>query len=261
MNARLPDWNAGVDDCLIELPGETLEALGGRVEPGDHRRLRRLGAIRGYDTRLLQGGELRLESLQFFLDLRELIGDCQRGHDRETRIADLAEARPQLTDAPVELLGESGETRLFAGLAGHAELAAVDGDVDLRHGTSALVRREYGADRVDGGIEPLGDLAIGCLQRPIARGRGVELRGKARAIGAERMQLSVECLLAAIRLVPPLHGSRKRIEREGKTFAGGLDGARFRHSRPTPSLGELHNRFVSPMAGEIFCIGNQLEEE
>ena len=63
---------------------------------------------------------------------------------------------------------------LLAVLAGHAELAAVDGDVDLRHGVpavsvaarSALVRREHGADGVDRGIEPLGDLAIGRLQRP-----------------------------------------------------------------------------------------------
>jgi hypothetical protein len=29
------------------------------------------------------------------------------------------------------------EVRLFAVLAGHAELAAVDGDIDLRHGIPA----------------------------------------------------------------------------------------------------------------------------
>jgi hypothetical protein len=45
------------------------------------------------------------------------------------------------------------------------------------------------------------------------------------------MQLSVERLLAAIRLVPPLDGGRKRIERKRKTLAGGLDGAPFPHSR------------------------------
>src|SRR5262245_66343489 len=120
----LPDWNAGVDDCLIELPGEALDALGCRIERGDHRRLRRLGAIGGYDARLLQGGELRLESLQFFLDLPELIGERQRSHDREPRIADLAEARPQLKDETVEMLGETGQKTLFHDQAGHPDLAA-----------------------------------------------------------------------------------------------------------------------------------------
>src|SRR5262249_56294862 len=77
---------------------------------------------------------LGVEPLQFLLRLRQLVGERRRGHDGEAGIADLAEAGPQRHDARVEVLGQTHETRLFTVLAGHAELAAVDGDADLRHG-------------------------------------------------------------------------------------------------------------------------------
>src|SRR5262249_24268792 len=96
---------------------------------------------------------------------------------------------------------------------------------------SALLCREHSADRIDGGIEPLGDLAIGAFQRPVARRGGVELCGETRAVSAARMQLVVERLFAAVGLVPAFDGGGKRIERQSKTFASRIDSAGFDHSR------------------------------
>jgi hypothetical protein len=51
-----------------------------------------------------------------------------------------------------------------------------------------------------------------------------------RAVGAERVQLVVQRLFAAVGFVPPLDRGRQRIECKGKTFAGRVDGACFGHS-------------------------------
>src|SRR5262249_15407658 len=88
-----------------------------------------------------------------------------------------------------------------------------------------------------GGIEPLSDLAIGDFQRTGTRHRRVELGGEARAVGAERVQLGVERLLAAVGLVPPLDFGRARIECNGRTFAGRVGGAGLGHSRQPPVAG------------------------
>src|SRR5215467_14673430 len=95
--------------------------------------------------------------------------------------------------------------------------------------SSALVRGERRSNRVDGGVEPLGDFTIGGFQGAAARGRGIKLRGEPGAVGAERLQLRVQCLLAAIGLVPALDSGGERIERERKTLAGRVDGAPFGH--------------------------------
>src|SRR5258708_26798044 len=96
---------------------------------------------------------------------------------------------------------------------------------------SALVRREQGSDGVDGDVEPLDDFTIDAFQRAAARGRGIKLRGEPGAVGAKGVQLRVQCLLAAIGLVPSLNGGGERIERKRKTPAGRVDGPPFRHSR------------------------------
>src|SRR4029079_9590132 len=89
-------------------------------------------------ARIPQRRQFRLEPLQFFLRLRELVGERERRHDREPGVADLAEAGAQRGDAPVPLLRPSRPTRLCVVLAGHAELATVDGDIDLRHDVPRL---------------------------------------------------------------------------------------------------------------------------
>src|SRR5262249_61452183 len=115
---------------------------------------------------------------------------------------------------------------LWAALAGLGDLAAVDGAAALRRGwPQALVRGEHGPDGVDGGIEPVGDLAIGDFQHARARYRRIELRGETRTVGAERVQLGVQRLLAAVGLVSPLDRGRDGIECAGKTLAGARHGA------------------------------------
>src|SRR5262249_19245245 len=74
------------------------------------------------------------------------------------------------------------------------------------------------------------------LQRLGARRGGVELGGEPQAVGAERVELGVERLLAVIRIAPPLDRGRQRVERERKTFAGRIDGAWLAHSPRIPSM-------------------------
>src|SRR5262249_62223716 len=89
-----------------------------------------------------------------------------------------------------------------------------------------------------GGVrERGGAFAIGDYQRAGARHRRIELRGETRAVGAERVQLGVQRLFAAVGVVSPLDRGRKRIECERKTFAGRVDGAGLGHSRQPPGRG------------------------
>ena len=81
--------------------------------------------------------ELLLEPPQLLAGFGQLVGDRQRRHHGQPRVADLAELAAQLLDALVEVLGELLQMVFLAVLAGHAELAAVDGDVHLRHGSSS----------------------------------------------------------------------------------------------------------------------------
>ena len=74
-NSSLTHWNACIDKGLIEPSGEALDALRGRIERGNHRRLRRLRPVGGDNARLLELGEFGLEPLQLLLDLREFIGE------------------------------------------------------------------------------------------------------------------------------------------------------------------------------------------
>src|SRR6266480_5072018 len=114
---------------------------------------------------------------------------------------------------------------------------------------SGLVRREHGSDRVDGGVEPLSDFTIHAFQRAAARGRGIKLRRKPRAVGAKRVQLRVKSLLAAIGLVPPLDSGGERIERKRKTLAGDVDGAPFGHP-PWPLARPITVRIRQPCGGK-----------
>ena len=48
--------------------------------------------------------QLRLQTLQLLLRLRQLVGERERRHDGEPGVADLAETRAQLCDARVQIL-------------------------------------------------------------------------------------------------------------------------------------------------------------
>src|SRR5439155_19547500 len=127
------DRSARAADGLVQLPGEAFDAFSRRVEGGDDGRVGGLRAIDGDRARVLQRRDVLLQRSQFFCRLRKLIRHGERRHDREPRVADLAELAAQLDDAIVELLGELHQVAFLTVLAGHAELAAVDGDVDLGH--------------------------------------------------------------------------------------------------------------------------------
>src|SRR5215510_1211673 len=129
--------DAALGNGLVQPLGEILDALGGGVEGCGDRALCLLGAARGDGAGILQRRELRLEALQLFLRLRQLVGQRERCHDGQPRVADLAEARAQARDAIVEIFRELCEMLLFTLLARHPELSAVDGDADLRHGIPA----------------------------------------------------------------------------------------------------------------------------
>ena len=85
------------------------------------------------DPGVLQCGEFLLQPLDADRRLGEFVGDRDRRHHRQTRIADLAEFGAQAADAAIELAREIHQMILLTVLAGHAELPAVDGDAHLSH--------------------------------------------------------------------------------------------------------------------------------
>ena len=97
------------------------------------RGLRRLGAVGGRHRGLLQMRRAPPPAGACVWPASQLVRHRQRRHHGEPGVADLAEARAQLRDAVIEIRGELQQMLLLPVLAGHAELAAVDGDVHLRH--------------------------------------------------------------------------------------------------------------------------------
>src|SRR5262249_51011756 len=116
---------------------------------------------------------------------------------------------------------------------------------------SMLVRREHGTNGGDGGIEALGDLAVGGFERARTGRGGVELGGEPRAIAPERVHLRVELFTLLIGLAPPFHRRRQRIERKRKTFAGRVDGVGLGHIGWLPPCGPIAAYFVSLKATRI----------
>ena len=141
--------------------------------------------------------------------------------------------------------------RLFAVLAGHAELAAVDGDAYLHHGIPESQRRAAFVTFDVSCGEPVPASPENAIAGPLvastermvsmaassrsatsrlvvssaraARRREIKVGGQPRAIGDHRMQLSGQPLGAAVRLAPTFDRRLQRIERERKTFGGGVD--------------------------------------
>ena len=142
--------------------------------------------------------------------------DGERRHHGQPRVADLAEILPQPLDALIEVRGERGQMVLLPVLAGHAELPAVDGDVDLRHHSR---RRRRRAPQRMVSIAASRRRAISRLVASSsrdARPRHVELGGELRAVGAERMHLRGERVLAAVGLAAALGRGLQRVERRAQ---------------------------------------------
>ena len=79
------------------------------------------------DAGILQGGDVLLQPADLVHRFRQLVGDHQRRHDGQPRVADLAKLAAQLDDALVDILGERLQMLFLPVLAGEAELAAGDG--------------------------------------------------------------------------------------------------------------------------------------
>src|SRR5262245_56546278 len=82
-------------EALVEAAGDTVDALGGRVEGRRHGGLARLAAIGRGHAGIAEARQLALETTDPTLHLAQLIADGQRRHDQEPVIADLAEICPQ----------------------------------------------------------------------------------------------------------------------------------------------------------------------
>ena len=239
----------------VELLGDALNALGRGVEQRGRRRLAGLVAVGARNLRFLDGHELVLQAPQPAGHLAKLIGDRERRHDGEPRIADLAELRTQHFDPSIELAGKLCEMLFLAVLARHAELATVDGDVDLRHSYSRSIRwpgllrddvfcslgslirlcvsqlflREHAADGFNRLIDPTRHFPSRSLQTARARGRVIKLACQSRAVGTESMDLGDEGILPAVDFVAPLGSRLKRIQRMRQPLACKLDGITIAH--------------------------------
>ena len=115
-------------------------------------------------------------------------------------------------------------------LASEAELAAGDGGVDLRHGTCAHQGHSFASRstdwiEVDGGVQPLRDLAVGGFQR---RERAVS-PSSAAASRVRSTPSACTCAPSASSLrsdfAPPLDRGIERVERQREPLHGRVDGA------------------------------------
>ena len=195
------------------------------LKRGDDRGLRRLRAVGRDHARILQGGDLLLELAHL---LRRLPTVRRRPSAPPSRSA--ACRRSRRTGRAARSMRSSSSLASFAQmvllavLAGHAELAAVDGDVHLRHGTSSDAFSHPRHGRL------LDRAPTGCSRSPHragARSRDWWLRAGARARSApSRSAASRErsapsaCTCSAsvsslaVGLAPALDRGLERIQRQ-----------------------------------------------
>jgi hypothetical protein len=89
-----------------------------------------------------------------------------------------------------------------------------------------------GCDRL---VEPLGDLAIGALERVRARRSRVELGREPRAIGIEGMNLRSERRMTHVMLEPPLDRALEQVECGLQASCRHLDRTCIDHAPPRRS--------------------------
>src|SRR5262249_8925248 len=100
--------------------------------------------------------------------LVKLVGKGKGCHYREAGVSDLSEALAKSGDTLIKIRGQAKKVRLLARFAGHAELASIDRDIDLRHGTSPSGKSSALQQRADSshcGVQPPDDFAVDVLQR------------------------------------------------------------------------------------------------
>src|SRR5579871_3885606 len=151
--ALSPDRDAAADGAVQDLRG-ALDPLGGGIERVGDGGLRRLGAIDRGDADIAQGHKLRLERADTLTGVLQLVAHGERRHHGEPGIADFAEAAAQLFDPGLEIFGGPQQPHLLPFLAGHAVLAAVDGDVDVVHSSSASTSSSSSASSCSAACSP-----------------------------------------------------------------------------------------------------------
>jgi hypothetical protein len=173
---------------------------------------------------------IRLHSPELLAGFRQLVGDHQRRHDGEACIANLAELAAQRNDALVEILGELPQMILLAVFTGHAELAAVDRDIHLRHGIltrhqswTSILSLENESNALHGGVEPARDLAVRGFKATHLAELRVEVGGKLGTIRAQRVNLLREQRPAALNFHSAVDRRVEDVQRLREAPGGGFD--------------------------------------
>src|ERR1700674_5319000 len=99
--ANLPQHDA-LTEAAVKLLGQTFDPLGGGVEGGDESLVS--SVVGGRKMAALTRGEILFKLADAEHRLEQLVRNGQGRHDRQPRVADLAEFRPQLADALVEVM-------------------------------------------------------------------------------------------------------------------------------------------------------------
>ncbi len=112
---------------------------------------------------------------------------------------------------------------------------------------------EHGFDAVYRHVDAAGDLAVGGFDLARAGGDFVELRRQPRTVGAKRLQLRAERLLAPVGVAAALDRGFQCVQRLRKTLGRRLDRGSLSAMGQIPGC-----RF--PVSG-ISCIGKRLDRE
>src|SRR5262245_9744750 len=131
--ASSPNRHATVADRLIELLGNPFDTLSCGIEGSNYSVRCGLGSIRSDMAGILQRRNLLLIAAHFSYCFCEFIGQHQRCHYREARVADFTKLAAQIDDALVDVVGQRLKVLLLTIFTGKAILAAGNGGVDLRH--------------------------------------------------------------------------------------------------------------------------------
>src|SRR4029079_889650 len=81
---------AAIADGLIELFCNAFDPLRGRMEGANHGVGCSFGAVGRDKPGVMQGGDLLVQSPRLLHGFDQLVGETQRGHDCQARVADLS---------------------------------------------------------------------------------------------------------------------------------------------------------------------------
>ena len=170
-----------------------------------------------------------------FIGFRQFVGDRQRRHHREPGVADLAE----LACAARRCAGR-------ASAPASARCSSCPSSQAMRNWRPLMVTLTCAIDcssasariwmRVDRGIEPARDLAVGVVEPSGARGLAIERGGKPGAVDAERVNLLRQAVLAAVGLAAALDRGSSASSASARRFDQRADRSRVSRSAWSDTL-------------------------